>query len=567
MKTQTSIARTKRPKRLAGPLSIACTTSLLLLALPTGVQAQFTYTNNNGTVTITGYTGPGGSVTIPDTIAGFPVTTIGFKAFYQCYALTAVMIPNSVTNLGLWAFGDCTNLTSATIPSSATWILNGAFSSCSRLANVTLPSRLTRIEVDTFAGCTSLTAITIPTNVTSIGESAFGATGLTSVTIPDSVTYLADSVFRYCSGLTNVTIGNGVTGIEWEAFFGCQRLTSVAIGNGVITIGPGAFTGTSLTAVSIPNNVTSIGFQSFWGITSLTNVTVGNSLTNIADQAFSYCSNLRGIYFEGNAPSLGGTGVFAGSSTSIYYLPGTTGWGSIFGGRPTALWPLPTIQTPPQTRTAEVGTAAGFSVKAMSVGDLVLGYQWFFNGTTRLSCTNSMLELAGVQYSQAGDYTVVVTNAAGSVTSAPAFLSVIAPIERRSVPGLILAGQPGSSLNLDFAAALGPAPVWTTFDHVLLTAASQWYFDVSSPLPPQGFYRAWQSSGGMPPALRLNFVPALTLTGAIGSSLRVDYINQFGPIDAWVTLATVTLTNTTQFYYDVTAFRQPTRLYRLVALP
>jgi hypothetical protein len=26
---------------------------------------------------------------------------------------------------------------------------------------------------------------------------------------------------------------------------------------------------------------------------------------------------------------------------TIYYLPGTTGWGSIFGGRPTALWALP----------------------------------------------------------------------------------------------------------------------------------------------------------------------------------------------------------------------------------
>ena len=51
---------------------------LLLLALPGAVpgavQAQFTYTINNGTVTITGYTGPGGAVTIPSTIAGLPVT-------------------------------------------------------------------------------------------------------------------------------------------------------------------------------------------------------------------------------------------------------------------------------------------------------------------------------------------------------------------------------------------------------------------------------------------------------------------------------------------------------------
>jgi hypothetical protein len=49
--------------------------------------------------------------------------------------------------------------------------------------------------------------------------------------------------------------------------------------------------------------------------------------------------------------------------------------------------------------------------------------------------------------------------------------------------------------------------------------------------------------------------------------LRLDYINQFGPIDAWVTLATVTLTNTSQLYFDVSAPGQPRRLYRVVQVP
>jgi len=47
----------------------------------------------------------------------------------------------------------------------------------------------------------------------------------------------------------------------------------------------------------------------------------------------------------------------------------------------------------------------------------------------------------------------------------------------------------------------------------------------------------------------------------------VDHINQFGPIDAWVTLATVTLTNTSQLYFDPSAIGQPARLYRLVPVP
>ena len=62
-------------------------------------------------------------------------------------------------------------------------------------------------------------------------------------------------------------------------------------------------------------------------------------------------------------------------------------------------------------------------------------------------------------------------------------------------------------------------------------------------------------------------VPAISVTGTVGSSVRLDIINRFGPIDDWVTLATVTLTNTSQPYFDISAPGQPQRLYRLVPLP
>jgi hypothetical protein len=69
------------------------------------------------------------------------------------------------------------------------------------------------------------------------------------------------------------------------------------------------------------------------------------------------------------------------------------------------------------------------------------------------------------------------------------------------------------------------------------------------------------------PSLELHIVPAITLTGNIGDSLRFDYINQFGPTDAWVTLDTITLTNTSQLYFDVSAIGQPPRLWRIVPVP
>jgi len=96
----------------------------------------------------------------------------------------------------------------------------------------------------------------------------------------------------------------------------------------------------------------------------------------------------------------------------------------------------------------------------------------------------------------------------------------------------------------------------------------QLYLDVSQPLPSYGFYRAWQTNApSAPSALQLGLATELTLVGTIGSQVRIDYINQFGPTDAWVTVETITLTNTTQLYYDLTAFRQPSRLYRVFPLP
>ena len=71
---------------------------LMLLALPAPVQAQFNYTTNNGTITITGYTGSGGAVTIPSTINGLPVTaseatTRGASPHTACGAVRSTNAP------------------------------------------------------------------------------------------------------------------------------------------------------------------------------------------------------------------------------------------------------------------------------------------------------------------------------------------------------------------------------------------------------------------------------------------------------------------------------------------
>ena len=61
-------------------------------------------------ITITGYIGTGGALTIPSTINGYPVTSIGDSVFYYCTNLTSVTIPSSVTSIGSQAFAFCHNL-------------------------------------------------------------------------------------------------------------------------------------------------------------------------------------------------------------------------------------------------------------------------------------------------------------------------------------------------------------------------------------------------------------------------------------------------------------------------
>ncbi len=227
---------------------------------------------------------------------------------------------------------------------------------------------------------------------------------------------------------------------------------------------------------------------------------------------------------------------------------------------------FPTIFMVSQTQTVEMGTTVDLAVDAAG-GDLT--YDLVFNGTNILSGgSDSCLELTHLSFAQAGAYAVVVSNFLGTATSAPVTLNVIAPVARRLVPGVNLTAQPGNLLALVYRDDLGPATNWETMATMTLSNASQFYFDVSQPLPPQRFYRAWQTgTPAVVPSLDLHMVPAITVTGNVGDSLRLDCINQFGPTGAWVALATVTLTNTSQLYFDTSSIGQPARLWRIVPVP
>jgi hypothetical protein len=199
--------------------------TLMFLALPTIVEAQFFFsTNNDGSLTIAGspYPGPVGAVVIPDTTNGYKITSIGDGAFFYCDSLTSVIIGTNVTSVGNDAFLDCHALQSVTIPNSVTSIGGAAFENCYQLTSVTIPNSVTNIGGAAFYHCDSLSSATIGKSVTSIGDFAFNLCfNLTSVFFqgdapPDDGTIF--QVFQNPTYSATVYYMHGTTG--WASTFG-----------------------------------------------------------------------------------------------------------------------------------------------------------------------------------------------------------------------------------------------------------------------------------------------------------------------------------------------------------
>ena len=287
--------------------------------------------NDNGTVTITGCDQSVTSVDIPAEIDGMAVTAIDNGAFWRCYSLTSVRIPDSVTTIGDHAFYSCGSLTGISIPGSVTTIGDYAFERCESLTNISIPNSVTTIGDSTFCDCYNLTGISIPDSVTTIGNSAFnGCSNLTGISIPDSVTSIGDNAFADCESLTGISIPDSVTTIGYGAFNGCSNLTGINIPDSVTSIDGSAFAYcTSLTNITISDNVTNIGYRAFYGTelyndesnwtddvlyidnyliearTNIEHCDIKQGCLLIAERAFYRCSNLTGITIPDSVTSIG----------------------------------------------------------------------------------------------------------------------------------------------------------------------------------------------------------------------------------------------------------------------
>ena len=240
-------------------LAVVMLVATVLIFTPKAQAATsdyYTYTVLGGRATITACdTSISGDITIPATLGGYPVTSIGYEAFAWCDNLTSVTIGANVISIGGWAFHDCYNLTNVTISDGVISIGGCAFYNCDSLTSVTIPDSVESIGDDAFYDCYSLTGIWVDENnanyssdsrgvlfnkdKTTLIQAHGGVFG--SYTIPDSVESVEDGAFYDCYSLTSVTIGDSVESIGDSAFSSCYSLTSVTIGDSVVRIGDSAF--------------------------------------------------------------------------------------------------------------------------------------------------------------------------------------------------------------------------------------------------------------------------------------------------------------------------------------
>ena len=211
------------------------------------------YTVNAGSVTA-------GSVVIPDTHAGIPVTEIQPYGFQNLSGLTSVWIPDSVTIIRNQAFLNCIGIGDLSIGNGVATIETGAFSQCSGIATLTIGEGVVTIGASAFSHCTGLTSVTIPDSVTNIGDNAFQyCANLSALTIGSSVQTIGNFAFWYCDALTSVTIPASVHTIGASVLRECPNLTTVyALPTTPPAAGTAMFTGSPVTAIYVPSGSVSL---------------------------------------------------------------------------------------------------------------------------------------------------------------------------------------------------------------------------------------------------------------------------------------------------------------------
>ncbi len=206
----------------------------------------------------------------------------------------------------------------------------------------------------------------------------------------------------------------------WASFENYCRSLAGAGNEILIVTGPGGFSGSTLASgVAIPAYV--------WKIAVVVPFGPGSALSRITAATRLIALKIPNIAGIRSNP-------WQQYTTSVAQLESDTGYtfltdlpAAIAGALRTKIEDqtatgTPRITTQPAVQAANLGGTATFTVAAS--GNAPLTYQWSLEGDDLGGATNSTLTLGNVQFASLGNYSVVVTNPLGSVTSATAALTL-----------------------------------------------------------------------------------------------------------------------------------------------
>ena len=306
--------------------------------------------------------------------------------------------------------------------------------------------------------------------------------------------------------LTQITWSGSNAAIGYSAVFGGTNFGG-DVGYGV-TVDPsgnvfvvGASTSTNFPAINTP------------GLLGTTNAG-GSDVFVIV-----FTSNAAGVLYSGYLGGSGndyGYGIAVDSQTNVYItgLTASANFPTFFPYQSSLQGPsdaflakigwtvvLPGIATPPTNQTVGAGTAVTFTVTTTN-GTPPLSYQWQLDGTNLVNggtnyliggthiigATNATLTISTVESNDSGNYQVIVTNFAGSVTSTP--------------PALLTVTN-------------NPPTITTQPTSQTVGIGSNLTFSVNGPAPLPPYFFQWLSNG-------TNLVNGGRLSGATNATLRIN---------------------------------------------
>lgn len=302
------------------------------------------------------YSSYSGTIVIPSEVihnnTKYRVTTIGEYAFYNCFNLNSVTIPNSVLSIGDYAFYS-TQLKTLIVGAGLMSISNNAFSTEPvktiwltntppvnyELANGTVNyssntqhSGLNNLKVYEFLSSMfdvdGIKYVPVsPSNHTCDAIDCVYDKSFQEININSTVFYkgiemkvlnvmpysmykndnllkinidfagkIGRCAFNDCKNLQIAVLGDKITSIDEYAFCGCSKLEGIFVPDSVSSIGQYAFSDcSSMKTVSIGNGTNIIDKYAFFGCSKLKSASIGNGTNLIGQYAFSNCSELPQI--------------------------------------------------------------------------------------------------------------------------------------------------------------------------------------------------------------------------------------------------------------------------------